>query len=98
MTGIDFYLDKPAQILIVGKKGAEDTQAILREVHRRFIPNKIIFLVDGGKVHKQLQKELQILSDLRQIEGQATAYICEDYTCKLPTNNIEIISQLLDEL
>ena len=97
MAAVNFYLDKPKQILIAGQRNSPDTKAILREVHKRFIPNKILFLADGGPAHQRLSAGLEILDSLRQVDGKATAYICEDYVCKLPTNDVAVVARLLDE-
>ncbi|MCH8320976.1 MAG: thioredoxin domain-containing protein [Acidobacteria bacterium] len=97
MAAVNFYLDKPKQILIAGQRNSPDTKAILREVHKRFIPNKILVLADGGPAHQRLNASLEILDSLRQVDGKATAYICEDYVCKLPTNDVAVVARLLDE-
>ncbi|MFQ5928330.1 MAG: thioredoxin domain-containing protein [Acidobacteriota bacterium] len=96
MVAVNFYLDKPKQILIAGHRSASDTRAILREVHKRFIPNKIIVLADGGRAQERLAQSLEILNSLRRIDGKATAYICENYVCKLPTNDVSVVGRLLD--
>ena len=97
MAAVNFYLDKPKQILIAGQRNSPDTKAILREVHKRFIPNKILVLADGGPAQQRLAASLEILNSLRQIDGKATAYICQDYVCKLPANDVAVVARLLDE-
>ena len=97
MAAVNFFLDKPKQILIAGQRNSPDTKAILREVHKRFIPNKIIVLADGGPAQQRLAASLEILNSLRKIDGKATAYICEDYVCRLPTNDVAVVARLLDE-
>ena len=97
MVAVDFYLDKPKQILIAGEKDSPDTQAILREVHKRFLPNKIVLLVDGGAVQERLAPGLEILETLSRLDGKATAYICENYVCQLPTNDVAVVARLLAE-
>ncbi len=97
MVALNFSLDKPKQILIAGQRDSLDTKAILREVHQRFLPNKILVLADGGPAQQRLVTTLEILDSLRQIDGKATAYICEDYVCKLPTNDVAVVGRLLDE-
>ncbi|MBI2821463.1 MAG: thioredoxin domain-containing protein [Acidobacteria bacterium] len=96
MVAVDFHLDKPRQILIAGDSKASDTQAIAREVHRRFIPNKIVVLVDGGAAQQRLAATLDVLNSLRRIDGKATAYICENYVCHRPTNDLAVVAELLD--
>ncbi len=94
---MDFFLDKPKQILIAGDKDSPETQAILREVHKRFRPNKIVVLADGGPVQERLAPTLEVLETLTRLDGKATAYICENYVCQLPTNDVSVEARLLDE-
>ncbi|MGH9340590.1 MAG: hypothetical protein ACRD1R_13605 [Acidobacteriota bacterium] len=96
MVAVNFHLDKPKQILIAGERDSNDTRAVLREVHQRFIPNKIVVLTDGGKAQQRLAASLDILNSIRPIGGKATAYICEDYVCQLPTNEIAVVARLLE--
>lgn len=97
MVAVNFYLNKPKQILIAGDKDDPDTQAILREVHKRFLPNKIVVLADKGPAQQRLAPGLEVLDTLTRVNGKATAYICEDYVCQLPTNDVAVVSRLLDE-
>ncbi|MFQ5739650.1 MAG: thioredoxin domain-containing protein [Acidobacteriota bacterium] len=97
LVALDFLLSKEKQILIAGKRGAADTARLLEEVHKRFIPNKIIFLADGGDLQKQLAARMEVLNGIRPIDGKATAYICEDYVCQLPTNDPEAVARLLEK-
>ena len=97
MVAVNFYLDKPKQILIAGDQDSPDTQAILREVHKRFLPNKIVVLADGGPVQQRLAPGLEILETLSRLDGKATAYICENYVCQLPTNDVAVVARLLDQ-
>jgi len=32
---------------------------------------------------------------MREIDGKPTAYVCEDYTCQLPTNEPAKLDELL---
>ncbi len=97
VVAVDFFLDKPKQILIAGDKDSPETQAILREVHKRFLPNKIVVLADGGPVQERLAPTLEVLETLTRLDGKATAYICENYVCQLPTNDVSVEARLLDE-
>lgn len=77
---------KPKQIVIAGEPDAPDTRAMLRLVHDRFIPNKILLLADGGPAQQQLAQDLPFLKGVSRKDGRATAYICENYVCRLPTS------------
>ncbi len=87
---------KPKQIFLAGKKDGADTRALLKEVHRRYLPHRVVFLADGGLAHKQLASRIEVLDSFRAIDGRATAYICEDYVCQLPTSDPEVMGRLLE--
>jgi uncharacterized protein YyaL (SSP411 family) len=95
-AALDFSLSKPKQIVIAGEPGAPDTHAMLRLVHDRFIPNKILLLADGAGAQRQLAEWLPFVEGVRRKNGRATAYICENYVCQLPTADLTIAAQLLD--
>jgi len=95
LVAFDFYLDKPKQIIIAGKPDADDTKAMLRAVHERFIPNKIILFADGGEEQKRLAKYLPFVQSIALKDNKATAYLCENYVCKLPTNDVKIMDEML---
>ena len=96
MAALDFSLSKPKQIIIAGDPDGSDTRALLRLVHERFIPNKILLLADGAQGQKQLAQWLPFLKSMRRKQGRATAYICENYVCRLPTADPKVVVNLLD--
>ncbi len=96
VAALDFSLSKPRQIIIAGQPDAPDTRALLRLVHERFIPNKILLVVDGGAGQRQLTQWLPFIEGMARQNGRATAYICENFTCKLPTADLQEVARLLD--
>jgi hypothetical protein len=83
---LDFALGKPLQIVIAGQRNAPDTQALRRVVHERFLPNKVLLLAADGGAFAQT---------LKPVAGKATAYVCENFACKLPTNDPATLAQQL---
>ena len=94
---LDYHLDKPKQIVIAGHPGREDTEKMLHEVQARYIPNKIILLADGGPGQEFLSRYLPFIQSMKMRGDKATAYICENYACKLPTSDLGVMRKLLDE-
>jgi hypothetical protein len=89
-------LGKPRQVVIAGSPGADDTQALLRVVRGRFLPNTVLLLADGGPGQQALARRLPFLRSMRPEEGKATAYVCVDYACDLPTQDPGRLEALLD--
>ena len=96
MSALDFSLAKHRQIVIAGVPGADDTRALLRLVWQRYIPNRVLLLADGAEGQKQLARWLPLLAHVTRKQGRATAYICENYVCNLPTADPPTVARLLD--
>jgi len=92
---LDFYLGKPKQIVIAGKADAADTRTMLRTIHERYLPNAIVILANGGESQKTLARLLPFLETVKPVGGKATAYVCVNYACQLPTNDIDKMIALL---
>jgi len=84
LVALDFSLVKPKQIVIAGRKENPDTKALLEEVHRHYVPDKVLLLAEG---ETGLSLTFPFLKNTVMISGKATAYVCENYACKLPTND-----------
>ena len=82
LAAADFLLRPPKQIVIAGQRDAEDTRALLRAVHATFIPNKVLLFADDA-----LAKRLPYLEGATMQDGRATAYLCQNQTCSLPTTD-----------
>jgi uncharacterized protein YyaL (SSP411 family) len=96
ISAVDFALSKPRQVVIAGDRTRQDTQALLNVVNQRYLPNKVLFVVDGAD-GRQLANWLPFIQGMHPIDGKATAYVCENYTCKLPTSDPAQVARLLGE-
>jgi uncharacterized protein YyaL (SSP411 family) len=95
LGALDFHLSTPKEIAIIGDADMHETRALLREVWSRFIPNKIMALASEGDT--RASKIVPLLRDRISIGGQATAYVCEHYTCLEPTNSPSELSRQLSD-
>ncbi len=95
LVALDFSLSKPKQIIISGKAEDSHTKTLLDEIHKRFIPNKIVLLADGAEGQRTLASYIPFVESVRMIDGRATVYICENYTCQLPTSDRNVVAKLL---
>ena len=75
--------------------GASDTLALLREVNHRYQPNQILILADGGVRQAYFTQKIEFFKDFHPNDGKATAYVCQDFVCQLPTNDPAVVSRLL---
>ncbi len=96
LVALDLSLDKPRQIVIAGQRGSAGTGALLAEVHRHFIPNKILLLADGGEGQRYLEEKLEALRGMKPVGDKAAAYVCENFTCKAPVTDPKALRELLE--
>ena len=95
LGALDFHLSRPKQIVIAGKADSTDTRAMVSAIHERYLPNAIVILANGGESQKALAKLLPFLETIRRIDGKATAYVCVNYACQLPTSDASKMVALL---
>jgi len=81
LIAFDYALAGPREIGIVGDLGAPDTRAMLALCATGYRPHKIIAVGAPG--------DIPLLRDREQVEGQATAYVCVDFTCRRPITDPE---------
>ena len=94
LGALDFYLSKAKEIVVVGERGEADTVALLAEVHKNYIPNRVMLGVEDGD---QTGDRLPLLEGRQKIDGAATAYVCENYVCQLPVTDPQALArQLVD--
>jgi uncharacterized protein len=94
LCALDFYLETPKEIAIIGQANQHDTQSLLRLVHESYVPNKILVVIDpvadSGDAFAHLP-----LGEMTQLEGKATAYVCHNFACSIPTTTPEALAELL---
>lgn len=94
LGALDFYLSKPREIVVVGERGEEDTVGLLAEVHKSYIPNRVMLGVEDDG---QVSAGLPLLEGRQKIDGAATAYVCENYVCQLPVTDPKAFARQLVE-
>jgi uncharacterized protein YyaL (SSP411 family) len=68
----------------------------LREVHHAYLPNRILLLADGESA-AFLAEKLEALREMKPIDGRATAYVCENFTCRAPVTAPAELRALLQQ-
>ncbi len=86
---LDQLREKPEQVVIAGQRKTSDTRAMLTEVWHHFNPNRFLLLADGGDNQKMLAKMLPFMQTVFMKDGRATAYVCRDFTCRLPVTTVK---------
>ncbi|MYI06038.1 MAG: thioredoxin domain-containing protein [Gemmatimonadetes bacterium] len=95
LVALDFHLDSPVEVAIVGGRNGEDTQAVFRTVDSRFIPNKVLAFKSEAS-DEDADAAVPLLDGKSMVDGQTTVFLCENFTCKEPLTDLEKIEEALD--
>jgi uncharacterized protein YyaL (SSP411 family) len=96
MVALDFGIGPCYEVVIVGKAQAEDTKAMVKALRTSFLPNKVVLLNLGERESPEITKLAEFTKNQSSIDGRATAYVCMNYNCKLPTTDIDKMLELLN--
>ncbi len=88
---------KPSQVVIAGERGAENTEALLRVAENTINRRRLLLLADGAENQSYLAEKLPFLETVVRLEGKATAYVCAEFSCKMPTTAPETLRRQLEK-
>jgi uncharacterized protein YyaL (SSP411 family) len=95
LSACEFRLGEPRQIILVGEKDAPDTHALVRTLYSRFVPHRIVLLLDSPVTRKALAVRIPTIAGMDKVDGRASAYVCRNYTCQLPVSEPEKLGELI---
>ncbi len=93
LCGLDFYLRRPKEIVLLGDSTAPETASLLRNIHGRFLPNKTLRCFDPARPPRHGLPS--VLEGKTRVGDQLTAYVCHDFACSLPVTSWEELEMLI---
>lgn len=88
MAGLDFLKGPSHEIVISGKLGAKDTTAMISALRKLYLPSKVLLLRDSENPDA-LAKLSPYTKPQAPEDNLATAYVCQEFSCLLPTTEIK---------
>lgn len=90
LFALDYYLNEKVDIVVVGN--GTEREKMLKEIYRKFIPNRFIAVSNGDS-------ELYPLFEGRTApEGGVAVYICRNEACRKPVTSLEQLIRELDHI
>lgn len=95
LCGFDFTIGPSSEIIITGGVNKSDTKKLLSALRMQFVPNKVVIF----RPEKTTQPAIEVIAPFVRshsgINKKATAYVCTNFTCALPTNDPQKMIELL---
>ncbi len=93
LAALDFYLQKPKEVVLVGENKDPETGELLAKIHSLYLPNMTLQLASPDD---SLEKVSSLLAGKKQFEGRPTVYVCHNFTCSRPVIEWDELKLLLD--
>jgi uncharacterized protein YyaL (SSP411 family) len=93
LCALDLYLEGAKEIVIVGNPADADVKALIAEMNSLYLPNKVLQLATPGM---ELADISPLLQGKTQVDGKATVYVCQNFTCSAPVTSASEMRALLE--
>jgi len=96
LQGVDLVLNPGCEIVIVGDPLAPDTQKMVRAFGKLYAPHAVLLFKNNRDAADNINSLARFTEDYSTIRGRATAYVCADFRCELPTTDIDEAVRLVE--
>ncbi len=94
LSSLDFAIGPSYEVVVVGDPASPDTKEMLSAIRKRYSPNKVLLFKGPGDV-PGVTAIAEFTKGQSSIDGKATAYVCLDHVCNLPTTDLNKALELL---
>jgi uncharacterized protein YyaL (SSP411 family) len=95
LMACEFVLGEPREIILAGRRDSAEMRALLRELHTRFVPGKVVLLVDSVETQHALAAGIPSIESMNPLQAGARVYVCRNYTCRLPVSEPVQFAELI---
>jgi uncharacterized protein len=82
------------QVVVVGERDAETTNALMETVRAEYLPSTIVVPVDSRN-RDAIARLLPWVGSMTAMNEKAAAYACRDFTCQAPTDDPQALATAL---
>ena len=97
ISSFDYIASHSFEIVVAGDITLSQTQKILKAINSTFVPNKVVILKSNKGPESQIKEFPDFIKNLEMINNRPTVYVCSNYSCKMPTNDIDQMLNLLNK-
>jgi uncharacterized protein YyaL (SSP411 family) len=97
LSGLDFFLDRPKEIVIVTPNSIAEAEPFLARLRPVFLPNRVVVVVTE-RDKQALAEIVPMVADKVARGNRPTAYVCERRLCDLPTGDPDVFAQQIEKV
>ena len=88
LSAADFSAGPSFEVVVAGVPGAKDTVDMQRALQERYLPNVVVIFRPTDVPNPAITRLAPFTASQGMVNARATAYVCLDFVCNLPTNDI----------
>ena len=97
LLGVDFGLGPSHEVVIIGEEKDDTTREMLRNLRRAFAPNKVVLFRPSNEEKPDILEIAEYAAPYVRLDEKATAYVCQNFICALPTTDVGQMLELLEK-
>jgi uncharacterized protein YyaL (SSP411 family) len=94
LLALDHSIGPAYEVVIAGKRGAEDTRTLLGALRSRFTPNVTVLL--KLEDDRSIETLAPWVAGYHAVDGKAAAYVCTNFTCQSPVTDAAALLHMLE--
>lgn len=95
LTAVERALDAPRHVVLAGDPAAADFQALARVLPGPLGPRRTLLAVTNAEARDWLAQRAPWIAEMKPHDGKATAYVCENFSCRAPVTTPAELAALL---
>ncbi|MGB7292809.1 MAG: thioredoxin domain-containing protein [Thermodesulfobacteriota bacterium] len=96
LVALEFGIGPSYEVVIAGDSKADDTVVMLEALRKQFLPNKVVLFRASENNASDISRFAEYAKNHTSLNGKATAYVCLNYECQLPTTDVGKMLELLN--
>ena len=94
LGALELALSDPRTVVLAGDPAKDDFRALTAVLHERLGLRRALLCADGREGQRWLAARRPYLAEMKPLEGRATAYVCENFSCQAPVNSPSALQRL----
>jgi uncharacterized protein YyaL (SSP411 family) len=92
LTVVDFLRKPSVELVIAGRAGSDDREALESALSARYLPRRVVGHVEP---EAPIPPGLPLLQGKTEVDGHAALYVCRNYACARPVTQPADVDQAL---
>ncbi len=95
LTALDYHLGPRREVVIALGEGGDGEGALIDEAFKGFRPRTVVLQHETGEAGRMLESVVPFVKNQTASGGKSALYVCEGYTCGLPTTEVNTAKKML---